>query len=62
MEESFNNDVMKSKSGSTGIGLDRLVAENAIITIWTYIEGEPYRKYIDCRQSKVWMEHYEHSK
>ncbi len=32
------------------------------ITIWTYIEGEPYRKYIDCVQSKVWMEHYEHSK
>lgn len=32
------------------------------ITIWTYIEGEPYRKYIDSRQSKAWMEHYEHSK
>jgi uncharacterized pyridoxamine 5'-phosphate oxidase family protein len=32
------------------------------ITIWTYIDGEPYRKYIDCGQSKAWMEHYEHSK
>lgn len=32
------------------------------ITVWTYIEGEPYRKYIDCRQMKAWMEHYKHSK
>jgi uncharacterized pyridoxamine 5'-phosphate oxidase family protein len=32
------------------------------ITVWNYIEGEPYRKYIDCENSKAWMEHYEHSK
>ncbi len=32
------------------------------ITVWTYIEGEPYRKYIDCKKSNAWMEHYEHSK
>ncbi len=32
------------------------------ITVWTYIEDEPYRKYIDCEKSIAWIEHYEHSK
>lgn len=32
------------------------------ITVWTYVEGEPYRTFIDCMNHKVSMEHYEHSK
>ncbi len=32
------------------------------ITVWTYMEGEPYRIYLDCGKEKAWLEHYEHSK